>query len=115
VGITYYKEFEEKLTKIFGSPTMSMPTTTLGHISAIPVLVSPSDAVILDHQVHQSIQTAVEIVKARNTHVEIIRHNKMDVLEERIIKSSDKYDKIWYMADGVYSMFGDVTPLEEIY
>lgn len=114
ISARYYKELEDKLELIFGAPTISTPTTTLGHMSAIPVLVSPADAVILDHQVHSSVQTAVSVAKAQRTHVELMRHNRMDLLEERILALKDKHEKVWYMADGIYSMFGDAAPLVEI-
>jgi 7-keto-8-aminopelargonate synthetase-like enzyme len=39
----------------------------------------------------------------------------MDILEERINELKDKYEKVWYMADGVYSMYGDFLPLNELY
>lgn len=111
----YYVELEQKLEKIFGSPTIVTATTTLGHLAALPVLVNSNDAVILDHQVHSSVQSATQQLKAKNIHVELIRHNRMDLLEKRIIELKGKYDKIWYMADGIYSMFGDTTPIQEIY
>jgi 7-keto-8-aminopelargonate synthetase-like enzyme len=38
----------------------------------------------------------------------------MDLLEERINKLKDKYDKIWFMADGVYSMYGDFLPAQQL-
>ena len=115
VSTKYYRELEHMATKIFGSPTIIAPTTSLGHISAIPVLVHAEDAVILDHQVHQSVQTAVNLVKPRGVHVEMIRHNRMDILEMRVKKLRGKHKKIWYMADGIYSMYGDGTPVNEIY
>jgi 7-keto-8-aminopelargonate synthetase-like enzyme len=115
VSPIYYSQLEEKLTQIFNAPTIVTPTTTLGHIAAIPTLVSNQDAVILDHQVHNSVQTATAIVKSRNTHVELVRHNRMDLLEQRIIKLKEKHEKVWYMADGIYSMYGDATPLDEVY
>ncbi len=111
----YYDELEEKMDEIFNAKTIVTPTTTLGHIAAIPVLVAPDDAVILDHQVHNSVQTAVQLVKAKGTHVEMIRHNRMDMLEERVRKLKEKHSKIWYMADGIYSMYGDLTPVDEVY
>lgn len=115
VSPIYYESLENKLQKIFEAPTIVTPTTTLGHIAAIPILVSSEDAVILDHQVHNSVQTAVKLVKANKTHVELVRHNRMDLLEKRIIELKSKHRKIWYMADGIYSMYGDLAPLEDIY
>lgn len=110
-----YKKLETLLEKIFNAYCVITPTTTLGHIANIPVLVEDSDAVIMDQQVHNSVQTAVQIVKARGVHIELVRHNRMDLLETRIKELRSKHKKIWYMADGIYSMFGDCSPVDEIY
>lgn len=109
-----YKEAEEMVTKIFNKPTLITPRTTLAHISAIPVLIERNDAMILDHQVHTSVRLATEIVRAGGVHTEILRHNNMNRLEDRIKVLSEKHNKIWYFADGVYSMYGDTLPFEEI-
>jgi 7-keto-8-aminopelargonate synthetase-like enzyme len=111
----HYQQLEAKLNKLFGGYCVVTPTTTLGHISTIPVIISEKDAVILDHQVHSSIQTATSLLKPKGIHIELLRHNRMDQLEERIIELSKKYDKVWYMADGIYSMYGDGTPVDRIY
>jgi 7-keto-8-aminopelargonate synthetase-like enzyme len=44
----------------------------------------------------------------------MVRHNRMDMLESRIKKLSDKYERIWFMTDGIFSMFGDVVPLDAL-
>lgn len=114
VSINLYRQRESYFETLFGAPAVVAPTTTLGHIGCIPVLVGSNDAVILDHQVHNSVQTAVEIVKARGVHVELLRHNNMEMLEERIKVLRQKYRRIWYMADGIYSMFGDKSPVKKV-
>jgi 7-keto-8-aminopelargonate synthetase-like enzyme len=113
--VTLYKEAEDLLEQIFDKPILLAPTVTLGHLSNIPVLVGDRDAVIMDLQVHNCVQTACQLLKARGVHTELIRHNRMDMLEERIIELKDKYEKIWYMADGVYSMYGDFLPINDLY
>jgi 7-keto-8-aminopelargonate synthetase-like enzyme len=115
VSLKLYSELEGLFKQIFGYPCVVTPTTSLGHISNIPVIVHDDDAVIMDHQVHNSVQTAVSLVKARGVHTELVRHNRMDLLEERIKTLRGKYNRIWYMADGIYSMFGDACPLDEVY
>jgi 7-keto-8-aminopelargonate synthetase-like enzyme len=110
-----YEILEDKLRQIFNKPVIVAPTTSLGHISWIPNVVHKNDVVIMDQQVHRSVQNGVMIVKANGTAVEIVRHNRMDLLEDKIIELSKNYQKIWYMADGVYSMFGDVAPVQELY
>jgi 7-keto-8-aminopelargonate synthetase-like enzyme len=115
VSISLYKELEELFEKIFGSPVVVVQTTTLGHIATIPVHVSSDDCIIMDHQVHNSVQIAVNLVKSQGVTVELLRHNRMDLLEERVRQLRTKFKKIWYMADGIYSMYGDVSPVKEIY
>jgi len=114
-SVTLYTEAETLLEEMFERPIILAPTVTLGHLSNIPVIVGDKDAVILDIQVHACVQTAAQLVKARGVHVELIRHNRVDILEERINELKDKYEKIWYMADGVYSMYGDFLPINELY
>lgn len=109
-----YKELEELFFKIFGYPATLAMTTTLTHVAAIPILVGDDDLVIVDHQVHGSVQLAVQLVKARGTEVAMIKHNRMDMLEDLIKENPNKYNKIWYMADGLYSMYGDYAPLKDI-
>jgi 7-keto-8-aminopelargonate synthetase-like enzyme len=111
----HYQELESKFNQIFDAQCIVAPTTTLGHIATIPVIVSDNDAVILDHQVHSSVQTAAALLKPKGIHVELLRHNRMDILEARIAELSKKYHKVWYMADGIYSMYGDGSPIEQIY
>lgn len=114
MSISLYKELEEELESIFSGSVMVAPTTTLGHLSAIPVLVGENDAVILDHQVHASVQMAAQLLRPRGIRVDLIRHNRMDQLEHKIQKLQKDHDKVWYFADGIYSMFGDYAPMEEL-
>ncbi len=110
----HYVELEELLGQIFGKPIILGTSTMLSHISNIPVLVSDQDAVILDHSVHASIATAADMLRARRIPVEVVRHSNMDMLEDKIRKHSNA-KKVWYFADGVYSMHGDVLPVREVY
>ncbi len=110
-----YEELEDLLYKIFdNNPSVLAATTTLTHVAAIPILVQDDDLVILDHQVHGSVQLAVQLAKAKGTRVEMIRHNRLDMLEDLIKENPNKYNKIWYMADGLYSMYGDFAPMKEL-
>ena len=114
LALGMYRELEELLGLMFGYPTIATATTSLGHIAAIPLLIQAKDAVILDHQVHASVSNAVKMVKANGTHVEMIRHSNLEMLERSIKKLSEQYDQIWYMADGIYSMYGDKAPVKEL-
>ncbi|HTD19534.1 MAG TPA: aminotransferase class I/II-fold pyridoxal phosphate-dependent enzyme [Ktedonobacteraceae bacterium] len=109
-----YSELELLLQRIVDAPVLITPTTTLGHLAAIPTLIGEEDAVLMDQQVHNGVQMAVEHVRAIGTSVEVLRHNDMQALDKRLSELSTRYQRVWYLADGVYSMFGDVVPLEEL-
>lgn len=110
-----YPEVESLLSKIFDdNPMVLAATTTLNHIGVLPVLLQEKDLIILDQKVHGSIQMASQLLKARGAQLEMIRHNNMQMLEEKILENPNKYDQIWYMADGVYSMFGDLAPMDDL-
>jgi 7-keto-8-aminopelargonate synthetase-like enzyme len=109
-----YEELENLLAQIFGNPVVVTNNTTTGHLANIPILVGDNDAVIMDVNVHSSVQQAVTLLKDRNVHIEVIRHNRLDLLEDRVKELRLQYDKIWYMSDGVYSMFGDLAPVNDI-
>ncbi|MFD2523148.1 aminotransferase class I/II-fold pyridoxal phosphate-dependent enzyme [Emticicia soli] len=114
MSFDHYLELEDKLEKIFGLPTFLASSTTLGHFAYLPVIIGRNDAVILDQFVHESVQLAVNTLKADGYHVEMIKHSQMEMLERRIKALSEKYDNVWYMADSVYSMHGDVAPMKDI-
>ena len=115
LGIAEYAEYEELINQIFGMPTALASTTTLGHLANLPVLLRENDAVIVDQLAHASIQGAVQYAAATGFHAERIKHNNHIRLEECIWELSKTHDKVWYLADGIYSMHGDIAPLGEIY
>ncbi len=114
VSLGLYNELESTFEKLFDKPTILAPSTSMGHFSAIPAIVSERDAVILDQQVHASVRTGVKLVQATGTYVEKIIHNDMARLEKRIVELGKEYEAVWYMADGIYSMYGDVAPIKEL-
>ncbi|MEO2127104.1 MAG: aminotransferase class I/II-fold pyridoxal phosphate-dependent enzyme [Christiangramia sp.] len=109
-----YAELEEKVAAIYQEKVIITKNSTLGHMAVIPSIVDDGDAVILDHQVHWSVQNAVQPLKLRSVPVEMIRHNNLQMLEDKIKKLSSISNKIWYMADGIYSMYGDYAAIPEL-
>ncbi len=109
-----YRKLEEKVGEMYGHPIIITKNSTLGHIGVIPSAVKDQDAIILDHQVHWSVQSAAKILKNRSVPIDMIRHNDLNMLEDKIKRYSDQRKKIWYMADGIYSMYGDFAPISDL-
>ncbi len=111
LSLGLYDILEEQLARLFGQPVVVGASTSLLHQSALPVLVEEGDAVILDHMVHASVQNAAQLLKARGIRIEVVRHSRLDQLEEKVVALKARHRKVWYLADGVYSMYGDFAPL----
>lgn len=109
-----YEELEASIGKMYGHPIVITKNSTLGHLGVIPSAVDDNDVIILDHQVHWSVQNAAKQLKSRSVPIEMIRHNNLEMLEEKIKKYRDTKKRIWYMADGIYSMYGDYAPVKEL-
>lgn len=115
VAADYNLELEDKLSQIFeGHKTLVFSSTSLAHVALIPTLLSNQDAIILDQQTHYSMQTACQIMASKGVPLELIRHNNLEMLERKIQSLRDKHDKIWYVIDGVYSMYGDLAPIDKL-
>ncbi|WP_215224105.1 bifunctional aminotransferase class I/II-fold pyridoxal phosphate-dependent enzyme/GNAT family N-acetyltransferase [Echinicola shivajiensis] len=114
LSLGLYDELETRLEQIFQKPVIASASTSLGHLACLPVIVEDGDAVILDLQVHSSVQMTAQILKSRKIPLYIIPHNSMEGLESKIKSLTNKHKRIWYLADGVYSMYGDFAPLKEL-
>jgi 7-keto-8-aminopelargonate synthetase-like enzyme len=115
MSVTLYEEAERLFEQIYGRPINLSSTVTLAHMANIPVIVGNEDAIILDQQVHNSVQSACNEPKARGVYIDTIKHNRMDLLEDKIEMLSGQHNKVWYMADGIYSIYGDTAPIKELY
>lgn len=106
---------EDYLSQIYqGQPVIAFTSTTMAHLSVLPIVVGYNDAIILDQQCHISIQTMAQLMGPKGVPIDIIRHSNMEMLENKIRQVYDKHERIWYMIDGVYSMYGDIAPMVEI-
>ncbi|MEA2149993.1 MAG: hypothetical protein QOD69_1823, partial [Solirubrobacteraceae bacterium] len=109
-----YAELERLLDDVFGGHVLVAPSTSLGHLAALPVLVETGDAVLLDHQVHHSVQMAVNQLRVQGVEVDVLRHNEIDRIEHAIERLRGRKKRIWYLADGVYSMYADFAPFDDL-
>jgi|TARA_B100001996_G_scaffold382941_1_gene376431 glycine C-acetyltransferase len=81
------------------------------NVGLIPTLVRGSqDVIISDELNHGSIIDGVRLTKARRS---VYAHNNMSELEAVLKQNSDAERKL-IITDGVFSMDGDIAPLDEI-
>jgi 7-keto-8-aminopelargonate synthetase-like enzyme len=109
-----YSELEGLLSEITRGPTLVLPSTTLATAAALPSLVGDGDAVLLDQQVHMSVQMVAPTLEWAGVHIERVPHARMDQLETRLRELEARHRRVWFLIDGVYSMHGDLAALGEL-
>lgn len=109
-----YAELERLLAQMFKKPLVVAQTTTLAHFAALPIIIGRDDAVICDQHVHHSVQSVLPTLTAAGTFSTFVRHNRIDRLDEMVGTLSENHRRVWYLADGIYSMRGDPAPLAEL-
>jgi 7-keto-8-aminopelargonate synthetase-like enzyme len=109
-----YRIAEDELAAIFGRPVIVTPSTSMGHIATMPTLLGSRDVLLMDHQVHHSVQTAAKLVQANGTRVELIPHNDLRTLERRLETYRTTHRRVWFAVDGLYSMYADFFPAAEL-
>lgn len=107
-----YAEAEELLHRITGRPSLLVPSTSLGHQAALPLLVGRDDLVLVDVQAHASLHIAANLLKAQGIRVLTVGHNAPEQIARKMRASSAP--AIWYLFDGIYSMIGDLAPFEAL-
>ena len=82
------------------------------NVGCIPALVGKGDVIFSDELNHASI-----IDGARLSRAQIVRYAHCDAqdLKRALDESRGKYERALVITDGVFSMDGDVAPLDEIY
>lgn len=81
------------------------------NVGLIPTLVKGKDDLIISDELnHGSIIDGVRLTKAQRA---VYPHNDVGALE-RILQENNGYDRKLIITDGVFSMDGDIAPLDEI-
>ncbi len=110
--IDLHVELEEELADWLGTESALVFTT--GHqanLGTLGTILAPGDTVVVDSGDHASILDGVILSRAK---MRAFRHNRLDLLEDRLQKAVGDGGGVLVVVDGVFSMEGDVAPLREI-
>ncbi len=103
-------ELEKKIAEFKGCQNAILYTSGYGSNSgSLLGLLNNKDIAILDRLVHASI-----IDGCSGTNVRFFKHNSLKSLETILEKAQKQYRTKLVIADGVYSMDGDIAPLDKI-
>ena len=106
-------QFDRRMAKFKGvEAAISLQSGFTANLAVIPALVGKEDAIISDELNHASI-----IDGSRLSGAKILRYAHCDPADlEKVLKDNRaQYRRILVVTDGVFSMDGDVAPLDKIY
>ncbi|HSO27971.1 MAG TPA: glycine C-acetyltransferase [Anaerolineales bacterium] len=106
-------ELEERLAKFKGvSSAITFQSGFNANIGAIPALVGKEDVIFSDELNHASIIDGCRLSGAR-----IVRyaHADPDDLDQALKEHRSSFPNALVVTDGVFSMDGDIAPLDKIY
>ncbi len=106
-----HNELEEKLSEFLGMEgTCLFPSCMEANAGLFDVVLTPEDAMISDRLVHASIVDGLKLCKAQMFNY---KHNSMSHLEEKLQEAQSCRLRM-IITDGVFSMDGDIAPLDKI-
>jgi len=106
-------ELEERLAKFKKVEScITFQSGFMANLATIPCLVGKEDLIVSDELNHASIIDGCKLSAAS-----ILRFKHADVadLEQILIDNKPKFRRILVITDGVFSMDGDLAPLDKIY
>ena len=110
-ALPLYPALRERLEAMLGAPVAVAGTTTLAHMSALPIMVRSGDTVIIDGLAHASLIGVIPSLQANGATIHQLPHNDMQRLDE-IVRYAP--GRSWYLFDGLYSMRGVTAPAGEL-
>ena len=109
-----HKELEKKLAKFLGKEDcVTFSTGMQANLGALSSLLSPKDEWVLSDELnHASIIDGITLSKINRENKIIYKHNDMDDLRKKIRDVPS--GKAMIVTEGIFSMEGDICPLDEI-
>ncbi|MEQ8281589.1 MAG: aminotransferase class I/II-fold pyridoxal phosphate-dependent enzyme [Parvibaculum sp.] len=107
-----HRELEAKIAEIHGTPAAL--TFVSGHatnVTTIGTLLGKRDLILHDRLIHNSVLQGALLSGAQRQPFD---HNDWRGLDDLLIRSRRKFEKVLICVEGVYSMDGDVPPMPEI-
>ncbi|NIT37092.1 MAG: glycine C-acetyltransferase [candidate division Zixibacteria bacterium] len=106
-----HRELERKLTAFLGTEdTLLFASCMDANAAVFEVTLGPEDVVIADRLVHASVIDGIKLCDAQ---YDSYKHMDMKHLEKKLQQFADKRFRM-VATDGVFSMDGDIAPLDEI-
>lgn len=107
-----YKKLEDKLAKLKGTQSaLVFGSGYLANVGIIPALCKKGDLIIADKLVHACL---IDGAKLSGATLKRFKHNDVNSCEKILKENRSGYNNCLIITDGVFSMDGDVAPVDNL-
>ena len=111
-NLNIHEELDEKLAKYLGHESAIVFSTGMqSNLGALSAICGPKDLMLFDSENHASIIDASRLSLGTTFKY---KHNDMSSLEELLESNVSRFNRVIIVADGVFSMTGDIMKLPEV-
>jgi 8-amino-7-oxononanoate synthase len=111
-NLAIHERLEDELADFLGTDAaLAFSSGYMANAGVIPALVGAGDAVVSDALVHASLIDGCRLARAA---VHVFAHGDADALDALLRDVTPTHRRVLVLLDGVYSMDGDVAPLDRL-
>jgi 8-amino-7-oxononanoate synthase len=111
-NLDIHVELEERLARFVGKEAALVFSTGFGaNLGTISAIVGRHDTAVIDKDDHASIYDGCKLSYGK---VERFEHNNVESLREALGRAGNNHGGALVVVDGVFSMEGDIAPLDEM-
>jgi 8-amino-7-oxononanoate synthase len=111
-NLNIHEELDHKIAKYLGHEAAIVFSTGMqANLGALSALCGPKDLMLFDSENHASIIDSSRLAIGTTFKY---KHNDMSSLEELLESNVTRFNRVIIVADGVFSMTGDVMKLPEV-
>jgi len=107
----HHNALEEYLESLYGKPALLFNSGYHANVGCIGALTLPSTLFVCDKLIHASI---IDGLRISGSEFKRFPHNDILKLRKIIEKESSRYERVVIVVESIYSMDGDIAPLNEI-
>lgn len=111
-NLIIHEELEDRLAKYVGhEKALVFSTGMQTNLGSISSICGPKDCLLFDSENHASLIDASRLALGPTFKY---KHNNMESLEQVLMENVNRFNHVWIVTDGVFSMTGELAKLPEI-
>ena len=107
----YHLKVEEVAGLYFSGSALLYNNGYQANTGILPCIAKRRDLFLYDEHIHASTRAGIVLSNASSWS---FKHNNLYNLKNKLEKAEGKYDNIYILCEGLYSMRGSICPLEEL-